>query len=178
MATPFEPSIGVKLINGNNIFLWGKSNDLSKVESSWAVGKRLGLVQGVNWSENFEVQPWKSLGVWGNAGFASLGYSLTVNISLFVPLAKGATPDGGQVGVLDFDWTRGAAQLSGKPLIFDELTLKRKVGETEVVAETFVNCMLASQSGNISAGQQVMRNLQIMAVSRKSPAGDAITKKL
>ena len=163
MALP-EPTIGVTLLNANTIGLYVKNGDGKE--------ERLGLVQSVSWDEDYKVTPYDVLGFWGHAGFTSLGYSLSLRIGLFVPDEKPSKlPDGGTRSALDLEWTREKAQASGKPLVCDNLILKRiKDG---VIVDHFKNCMLASHGGQIAAGQQVMRNLQFMCVSRTNPNGKA-----
>jgi hypothetical protein len=133
------------------------------------VSKTLALVQNASYNEDFNVVGAQCLGFFGDVSLDAQGYKCTLTLGVFVALKPKddiTVPflDGGNVTLQRFTKTRQEVALSGKGSVISQIDFVDLVSKT--VYNSFSQCIITSNSGNIAPNAYVTANMQLMCIER------------
>ncbi|MDC7221542.1 MAG: hypothetical protein PQJ59_16530 [Spirochaetales bacterium] len=129
----------------------------------------LALVQSASYNEDFGVVPAQCLGVYGPVSLDAQNYTCNLTLNTFVPLnprEEITVPylDGGTQTMQTLLKTRSEVAITGKGTVLSQIDFIDK--QEGVVYNSFSQCVITSNNGNISPGSYVTGAMNLSCIER------------
>lgn len=159
MALPSATEQIIQQGHSCNVVFYDENND----------AQTLALVQSASYNEDFGVVPALVIGFFGPISHDAQNYTCSLTLNTFVPLEPRKETiqpylDGGTTTIQTVLKTRSEVAITGKGTVLTQVDFVDLV--KGIIYNSFSQCIITSNNGNISAGSYVTGSLNLLCIER------------